>query len=50
MRFLYLRIVQALFNVLRSRKGFGDWWDQIDARTQREILDDLNVAVKEELT
>lgn len=40
---------QLIINVLSHRKGFDDWWNEIDSDIQLEILQELDSLINEEL-
>lgn len=35
------QIVDATINTLLGRKGFDDWWDELDDETQDEIIEEV---------
>lgn len=37
-----LHLVQDVLNVFFGRKGFDEWWDEIDIETQQEIEQELS--------
>jgi hypothetical protein len=39
-------ITNNVFAVLYDRKGFDDWWDDIDIDTRTEILVELQEVIK----
>ena len=43
------RIVGAVLEDLKSRKGFDWWWDGIDNETKEEIESELHTVVMAEL-
>lgn len=43
------RIVRAILDDLEDRKYFDEWWDTIDEETQKEIIEELESIVTEEL-
>lgn len=40
-----LKIVNAVLKDLNGRKGFDDWWDNIDLEIRREIRKELTGVV-----
>jgi hypothetical protein len=43
------RIVFRVVDDFRDRSGFDDWWGNIDAEIQNEILNSLHQTVEKEL-
>lgn len=43
------KIVMAILEELRSRKGFDWWWDELDKDIQQEIREALMVIVDQKL-
>lgn len=41
-----IKIVEEILTELNGRKGFDDWWYNIDEEIQDEIKDDLIEIVK----
>lgn len=34
-------LVQNIINILESRKGFSNWWDNISEEDQKDIINDI---------
>jgi hypothetical protein len=42
-------VIYDVMRELTGRKGFDDWWDNIDDDIQKEIFDKLEIQVAERL-
>lgn len=43
-------VARMVLRNLDDRAGFDHWWGEIDAETQREIMDDLTGVVRDSYT
>ena len=39
-------IAYQIIDILRSKKGFDDWWDNIDEDIQLELLEKISETVE----